>query len=139
MTWIKTVPLSEASKQLIDAMEQQRQLYPAEYAQPVHPSPDGPSQIVASHSLIPEALRITFYLPPTPGICWSAIALLPPCSKISPETFTRWPANFISLAFCPCAGTAVSMSSRTVLSSARITSGEPARAQLLAQATLFGC
>jgi hypothetical protein len=60
MTWIKTVPLGEASQQLIDAMEEQRELYPAEYAQPVHPSPDGPSQIVASHSLIPEALRHAF-------------------------------------------------------------------------------
>src|SRR5437879_3808088 len=68
-----------------------------------------------------------------------AIALLPPCSKISPVAFTRWPANFISRAFCPCAGTAFSMGSSTVLSSARITSGEPARAQLLAQATLLGC
>jgi len=60
MTWIKTVPLSEASQQLIDAMEQQRALYPKEYGEPVHPSPDGPSQIVASHSLIPEALRHAF-------------------------------------------------------------------------------
>ena len=60
MTWIKTVPLSEASRQLIDAMEEQRALYPKEYAEPVHPSPDGPSQIVASHSLIPEALRHAF-------------------------------------------------------------------------------
>ena len=60
MTWIKTVPLGEASQQLIDAMAEQRELYPAEYAQPVHPSPDGPSQIVASHSLIPEALRHAF-------------------------------------------------------------------------------
>ena len=60
MTWIKTVPLNEASKQLIDAMEEQRALYPKEYAEPVHPSPDGPSQIVASHSLIPEALRHAF-------------------------------------------------------------------------------
>ena len=60
MTWIKTVPLNEASKQLIDAMEQQRALYPKEYGEPVHPSPDGPSQIVASHSLIPEALRHAF-------------------------------------------------------------------------------
>src|SRR5207237_10747984 len=60
VTWIKTVPLSEATKQLIEAMEEQRQLYPKEYAEPVHPSPDGPSQIVASHSLIPEALRHAF-------------------------------------------------------------------------------
>ena len=60
MTWIKTVPLNEANKQLIDAMEEQRALYPKEYAEPVHPSPDGPSQIVASHSLIPEALRHAF-------------------------------------------------------------------------------
>ena len=60
MTWIKTVPLSQASKQLVDAMEGQKALYPIEYATPVHPTADGPAEIVASHSLIPEALRHAF-------------------------------------------------------------------------------
>lgn len=60
MTWIKTVPLSEASKELRAAIDVQRLLYPQEYAQPVHPTGDGTSEIVASHSLIPEALRHAF-------------------------------------------------------------------------------
>lgn len=60
MTWIKTVPLAEASEALRNALEGQRALYPKEYATPVHPTPDGPSQIVASHSLIPDALYHAF-------------------------------------------------------------------------------
>ena len=60
MTWIKTVPLSQAGPELKAAIEDQRALYPAEYAQPVHPTGDGTSDIVASHSLIPAALRHAF-------------------------------------------------------------------------------
>src|SRR4029079_2123084 len=62
MTWIKTVPMAEASDELKRAMEAQRSLYPAEYAQPV-PSVDGEGEaagIVASHSLIPAALHHAF-------------------------------------------------------------------------------
>ncbi len=61
MTWIKTVPFEEADEKLRRAMEAQRGLYPEEYAAPVHPTPDGGSSgIVASHSLIPEALFHAF-------------------------------------------------------------------------------
>ena len=60
MTWIKTVPLSEGDEALRRAVEGQRSLYPIEYAQPVHPTGDGTSDIVASHSLIPEALFHAF-------------------------------------------------------------------------------
>jgi hypothetical protein len=61
MTWIKTVPFPEADDRLRHAMESQRGLYPAEYAVPVHPTPDGGSSgIVASHSLIPDALYHAF-------------------------------------------------------------------------------
>ena len=61
MTWIRTVPLSEASEKLIRAMESQRALYPAEYERPVHPEEaGGPAQIVASHSLLPDALFHAF-------------------------------------------------------------------------------
>jgi hypothetical protein len=60
MTWIRTIPLAEADAQLRQAMEAQRQLYPQEYANPVHPTEDGPAEIVASHSLIPEALHHAF-------------------------------------------------------------------------------
>jgi hypothetical protein len=61
MTWIETVPFDEADEKLRRAMEAQRGLYPAEYAEPVHPTPDGgSSDIVAAHSLIPDALYHAF-------------------------------------------------------------------------------
>ncbi|MFN2530934.1 MAG: hypothetical protein ABR555_06530 [Pyrinomonadaceae bacterium] len=61
MTWIKTIPISEADEKLRSAIEAQRELYPIEYSQPVHPTPDGQSSdIVSSHSLIPEALHHAF-------------------------------------------------------------------------------
>jgi len=60
MTWIKTVPPSE-NGEVRRAMEAQRDLYPVEYASPVHPTADGEtSGIVASHSLIPDALYHAF-------------------------------------------------------------------------------
>ena len=60
MTWIRTIPMAEAGAALKVAVEAQRKLYPAEYAEPVHPTGDGTSEIVASHSLIPEALHHAF-------------------------------------------------------------------------------
>jgi len=60
MTWIKTNRLSEGEEALRLAVEAQRSLYPIEYAQPVHPTGDGTSDIVASHSLIPDALYHAF-------------------------------------------------------------------------------
>jgi hypothetical protein len=60
MTWIRTTPLSEADDQLRKAMEAQKLLYPKEYATPVHPAEGGGAEIVASHSLIPEALYHAF-------------------------------------------------------------------------------
>jgi hypothetical protein len=65
MTWIRTIPFpevpkSEADTKLRHAMEAQRSLYPIEYATPVHPADGGGAQIVASHSLIPEALYHAF-------------------------------------------------------------------------------
>jgi hypothetical protein len=61
MTWIKTVPFTGTDEALRKAREMQHELYPVEYATPVHPAPDGQaSGIVASHSLIPEALYHAF-------------------------------------------------------------------------------
>ena len=60
MTWIRTVPFSEADFKLRDAMEGQKILYPSEYSTPVHPSEGGSAMIVESHSLIPEALYHAF-------------------------------------------------------------------------------
>ena len=60
MTWIKTVAANE-SDEVRKAVEAQRELYPIEYATPVHPTPDGETAgIVASHSLIPDALFHAF-------------------------------------------------------------------------------
>jgi hypothetical protein len=59
MTWIKTIPTAEAGVELRRAIEGQKALYPIEYATPVHPT-DGTSAIVASHSLMPEALYHAF-------------------------------------------------------------------------------
>jgi len=60
MTWIRTIPLAEADEKLRRALEAQHALYPIEYASPVHPTGDGTSGIVASHSLIPDALYHAF-------------------------------------------------------------------------------
>jgi len=60
MTWIKTIPVDE-DENVRRAVEAQRVLYPVEYSVPIHPTPDGQaSQIVASHSLIPNALHHAF-------------------------------------------------------------------------------
>ena len=57
MTWITTIPFDAADERLRQALEAQRALYPPEYAQPVGP---GGESIVASHSLIPDALFHAF-------------------------------------------------------------------------------
>jgi hypothetical protein len=59
MTWIRTITMAEADEKLRSAMENQKALYPKEYATPVHPT-EGGAQIVASHSLIPDALYHAF-------------------------------------------------------------------------------
>ncbi len=61
MSWIKTVPISEAGERLLKAIEAEKELYPKEYATPVHPAPGGGvADIVASHTLIPDALYHAF-------------------------------------------------------------------------------
>jgi len=60
MAWIKTVPISEADDRLLAALEAQRSLYPKEYDSPIHPTDDGTAGIVASHTLIPDALHHAF-------------------------------------------------------------------------------
>lgn len=60
MTWIKTVSGAE-DERVRHAVEAQKELYPIEYAAPVHPTADGETAgIVASHSLIPDALYHAF-------------------------------------------------------------------------------
>jgi len=60
MTWIQTIPMSEADEKLRHAIEAQRALYPREYAESVHPDASGGSSIVGSHTLIPDALYHSF-------------------------------------------------------------------------------
>jgi hypothetical protein len=61
MTWIETTPYENAGDALRRAIDMQRALYPIEYAAPVHPVGGGEtSGIVASHSLIPDALYHAF-------------------------------------------------------------------------------
>jgi hypothetical protein len=60
MTWITTVSM-EDDERVKNAMLAQRAVYPIEYATPVHPENNGQSSsIVASHSLIPDALFHAF-------------------------------------------------------------------------------
>lgn len=60
MTWIKTIPFTEADETLVKAIEGERALYPPEYAQPTGVVANDADGIVASHSLIPEALFHAF-------------------------------------------------------------------------------
>jgi hypothetical protein len=59
MTWIRTISPDE-DEQVRCAMEAQASLYPEEYATPAQPASSGGSGIVASHSLIPDALHYAF-------------------------------------------------------------------------------
>ena len=59
MTWIKTIPHSESEGTLREAYEKERALYPPEYARPTGVT-DERGSIVASHSLIPDALYHAF-------------------------------------------------------------------------------
>lgn len=58
MAWIKTIPFTEADEALGKALEAQRKLYPKEYAR--DPNDDGSGSIVATHTLIPDALYHAF-------------------------------------------------------------------------------
>ncbi len=60
MTWIKTIPMSEADEKLRKAVEGEQGFYPKEYGVPVHPDESGGSSIVGSHTLIPDALFHAF-------------------------------------------------------------------------------
>jgi len=60
MAWIRTIPLSEADEELRKAVAGEQLFYPVEYATPVHPTEGGGSDIVSSHTLIPQALYHAF-------------------------------------------------------------------------------
>ena len=58
MAWIKTIPFTAADPALRAALSGQRALYPQEYER--DPADDGASSIVASPTLIPDALFHAF-------------------------------------------------------------------------------
>ena len=60
MAWIRTTPLEGEDDAVLRAMSDQRALYPVEYAQPVQELDQGLPGIVASQSLIPQALYHAF-------------------------------------------------------------------------------
>ena len=60
MTWIRTIPQAEADEKLRKAIEGEQMLYPKEYEEPVHVDPGEEASIVASHTLIPDALYHAF-------------------------------------------------------------------------------
>lgn len=57
MTWIRTIPMEEADEKLRGLMARHRAIYPVEYSSPVSPGGDS---IVASHTLMPDALYHIF-------------------------------------------------------------------------------
>jgi hypothetical protein len=60
MAWIRTVNPDDGNESLNEAMANQRKLYPLEYATPVQDLDNGLPGIVASHTLIPQALYHAF-------------------------------------------------------------------------------
>lgn len=60
MTWITTVDPSADAGAVGDAARRQRAMYPREYETPTAPENSGAAGIVASHSLIPDALFHAF-------------------------------------------------------------------------------
>ena len=59
MTWIRVIPFDQ-DERLRQAREAQQASYPVEYAEPTHPQHTQTDGIVASHSLIPDALHHAF-------------------------------------------------------------------------------
>ena len=60
MAWIRTVSPEEARRRFSRRWPSSATLYPPEYAEPVHELDQGLPGIVASHTLIPEALYHAF-------------------------------------------------------------------------------
>jgi hypothetical protein len=60
MAWIRTIPIAEAGEALQKILMETRAACPPEYALPVPSASPVNESIVASHTLIPEALRHAF-------------------------------------------------------------------------------
>jgi hypothetical protein len=60
MAWIKTIPPEAFDEHLRTVLDDNRALYPKEYAEPVKALDEGFPGIIASHTLIPDALYHAF-------------------------------------------------------------------------------
>jgi alkylhydroperoxidase family enzyme len=60
MAWIKTIPFAEAESALQQILLEARAACPPEYGTPVPSASPVNESIVASHTLIPQALRHAF-------------------------------------------------------------------------------
>lgn len=60
MAWIKTVSFEEADESLRDLMQRLRESYPSEYNDPVPAASETGESVIASHTLIPQAMFHAF-------------------------------------------------------------------------------
>ena len=60
MAWIKTIPFEEADAQLQKMMLELRASYPSEYNEPVPQASNSEESVIASHTLIPDAMFHAF-------------------------------------------------------------------------------
>ena len=60
MAWIKTIPLSEATGELLELLMKQRELYPGEYDESTAGVTGTDESIVESHTLIPAGALSRF-------------------------------------------------------------------------------
>lgn len=60
MAWIKTIPFEEADAQLQKMLLELRASYPSEYAEPAPKASVSGESVIASHTLIPQAMFHAF-------------------------------------------------------------------------------
>ena len=60
MAWIKTIPFEEADEKLQKMLLKLRDSYPSEYNEPVPQASKTDESVIASHTLIPEAMFHAF-------------------------------------------------------------------------------
>ena len=60
MAWIKTIPFEEADEKLQKMLLELRDSYPSEYNDPVPQASKTDESVIASHTLIPEAMFHAF-------------------------------------------------------------------------------
>src|SRR5271157_1298258 len=163
MPWIRTLSLDDADDKVLEAMAQQRTLYPREYAQPVQELDQGLPGIVASHTLIPEALYHAFATTSTAWrIRWGSAGIESwckgthrnclPCGRAPSHYFVRssWPLSCSSTSKRWLLGSRKKKRSKGVSRRGSITLspwairrflsvGKPARGRLSAMCRPYSC